>query len=98
MEHLPVVEKLSGFPVRPELLRRNIGVEGINLMALRLAKKRFRIGSVILQATGTCHPCQKMNTTRRWSASTTPSIEAMNAMIYIRKRPCWGCPLKYPCV
>lgn len=40
------------------LTRRNILVTGINLLALK--GKSFAIGSVILEYTGECHPCSRM--------------------------------------
>ena len=43
---------------RPELLRRNLVVTGINLLALR--NRRFRIGEVLLEMTGDCDPCSHM--------------------------------------
>ena len=59
-EHLPVVSALSGAHVEPQLLRRNLLVSGINLLALN--KLEFRIGSdVILLGTGACAPCSKMD-------------------------------------
>ena len=58
-EHVRVVAELLKQPtLNPELLRRNIVVEGINLLALR--NRRFRVGSVLLQGTGYCHPCSRM--------------------------------------
>lgn len=57
--HLPVVAALCGRDtIDPALLRRNLVISGINLLALR--GRRFRIGSVLLEATGACHPCSKM--------------------------------------
>ena len=45
--------------VTPDMLRRNIMVSGINLKALQDAK--FKIGEdVILQGTGNCVPCSRM--------------------------------------
>ena len=44
--------------VSPLLLRRNIVVSGINLLALK--NKTFRIGAVVLEFSGLCHPCSKM--------------------------------------
>jgi MOSC domain-containing protein YiiM len=44
--------------VGPALLRRNIVVQGINLLALK--NKRFRIGEAILEYSGECHPCSRM--------------------------------------
>jgi len=58
-EHLPVLEAITGHDViPPEWLRRNLMVSGINLYALR--KSRFMIGDVLLQGSGTCPPCSRM--------------------------------------
>jgi len=40
------------------LTRRNILVEGINLLSLK--GKQFHIGEAILEYTGECHPCSRM--------------------------------------
>ncbi len=58
-EHLAVVAQLVGkTEVLGETVRRNIVVSGINLYALR--DRRFRIGEVSLEGTGTCDPCSRM--------------------------------------
>lgn len=58
-EHLDVIAALCGrAAVDPSLLRRNIAVSGINVSALKAG--RFRIGNAVLQATGHCHPCSRM--------------------------------------
>ncbi len=57
-EHIKVVEAFTGQTIAPEILRRNLVIEGINLHALRNLK--FRIGDVVLAATGLCHPCSRM--------------------------------------
>ena len=58
-EHLNVIGAcLHRESVPPELLRRNIVVSGINLLALK--DKRFHVGHAILEFTGLCHPCSKM--------------------------------------
>jgi MOSC domain-containing protein YiiM len=44
--------------VDPGVFRRNIVVEGLNLLALK--ERRFRIGEVILETSGECHPCSRM--------------------------------------
>ncbi len=65
-EHLPVIAALTGRAVvDPALLRRNVVVSGINLLALK--DQYLRIGadpdhSPIVQITGQCHPCSKMET------------------------------------
>ena len=48
---------LGGVP-DPALLRRNIVTAGINLDALR--DRRFGIGGAVLEWTGACHPCSRM--------------------------------------
>ena len=61
-EHLEVLGSLLGQAsagvVDPARLRRNFVVRGINLLALRQA--RFRIGAALLEGTGTCDPCSRM--------------------------------------
>lgn len=58
-EHIEVVAKLLELEsIKPSLLRRNLVVSGINLMALR--HQRFRIGEVEFEATAQCHPCLRM--------------------------------------
>lgn len=42
----------------PKVLRRNLAVSGINLLALK--DRRFRVGEVILAGSGTCEPCSRM--------------------------------------
>jgi MOSC domain-containing protein YiiM len=44
--------------VAPEALRRNLVVRGINLVALK--GRRFRIGDAILEGSGECHPCSRI--------------------------------------
>ena len=58
-EHLPVIAALAGLDtVTPELLRRNLLVSGISLLALK--DRRFWVGEVLLEGTGECHPCSRM--------------------------------------
>ena len=58
-EHLDVIAScLHRESISPLLLRRNIVVSGINLLALK--DKTFRIGEVVLEFSGLCHPCSKM--------------------------------------
>ena len=61
-EHLPVVASLTGREVLdPGLVRRNIVVSGLNLLALK--DQKIQIGDeVVLEITGQCHPCSKMET------------------------------------
>jgi len=61
-EHLAVINALMGRPadqpVRPEDLRRNLVISGINLFSLK--GRRFRIGQAILETTGWCQPCARL--------------------------------------
>lgn len=61
-EHLPVIAALAGLQeASPTMLRRNLAVSGINVQMLK--DQRFRIGEVILEGTGDCHPCSRMEET-----------------------------------
>lgn len=58
-EHLDVVATLLGLrKLDPTLLRRNLVVSGINLLAFE--NKPFQIGNVLLHGTGLCKPCAFM--------------------------------------
>ena len=59
-EHLPAIAALAGHALTPALLRRNVVVSGIPLIALK--DRRFRIGDVVLQGTESCDPCSRMET------------------------------------
>jgi MOSC domain-containing protein YiiM len=60
-EHLDVIAALVGSAeIPPALLRRNIVVRGINLLAL--VDRDFTVGSATLTGTGRCHPCSRMET------------------------------------
>jgi MOSC domain-containing protein YiiM len=61
-EHLAVVSALMGRPesepISAHELRRNIAISGINLFSLK--GRRFRLGQAILETTGWCQPCAKL--------------------------------------
>ena len=58
-EHLDAVARLIGrASIDPRLLRRNLLVSGINLLALR--DRAFRISGVELLGTGSAAPCSRM--------------------------------------
>jgi MOSC domain-containing protein YiiM len=61
-EHLAVISSLLGRaedqPVVAQDLRRNLVVSGINLFSLK--GRRFKIGQAILETTGWCQPCARL--------------------------------------
>jgi MOSC domain-containing protein YiiM len=58
-EHLAAIGSYLGLPaVDPARLRRNVVVSGLNLLALK--GQRFRLGEAVLEMTGECHPCSRM--------------------------------------
>lgn len=58
-EHINGVASMLGVEgVDPLTLRRNIVTSGINLHSLK--DKRFQIGEAVLEYTGECHPCSRM--------------------------------------
>jgi MOSC domain-containing protein YiiM len=44
--------------IGPELLRRNFVTRGVNLLALK--DRRFQIGPALLEGSGECQPCGRM--------------------------------------
>ena len=58
-EHLDAIARFLGVAqLAPDQLRRNILVSGINLLALK--NRRVRLGPAVLEITGECHPCSRM--------------------------------------
>lgn len=58
-EHIAAIAAhLRQEAVRPEDLRRNVVIAGLNLAALK--SRRFRLGEAVLEWTGECHPCSRM--------------------------------------
>lgn len=58
-EHLPVISALAGLEsIDPAVLRRNVVVSGLNLLGFR--KARLRIGEAVIEVTGPCPPCSRM--------------------------------------
>jgi MOSC domain-containing protein YiiM len=53
-----IASHLGRTAVGPEELRRNVVVRGLNLVALK--GRRFRLGTALLEASGDCHPCSRM--------------------------------------
>lgn len=58
-EHLDAIASIMKIKeLTPEMLRRNLVIKGINLLALK--DKTFWVGEVLLEYTGECHPCSRM--------------------------------------
>ena len=58
-EHLAAVASLiSRAEIDPALMRRNLVVAGINVLALK--DQVFAIGEAVLEGTGPCEPCSRM--------------------------------------
>jgi MOSC domain-containing protein YiiM len=57
-EDLAAIASYLERDITPGDLRRNLVVSGINLRALK--DRRFQVGEAVLEATGDCHPCSRM--------------------------------------
>ena len=58
-EHLRAMADMLGIKdLDPQLLRRNIVISGVNLLALK--GMQFTLGSARLEMSGLCHPCSRM--------------------------------------
>ncbi|MEL6643544.1 MAG: MOSC domain-containing protein [Pseudomonadota bacterium] len=58
-EHLPVIAALANrTEVSPAMLRRNIVVSNLNLLGFRNA--RLEVGCAVIEVTGPCPPCSRM--------------------------------------
>lgn len=57
-EHIEAVEKMLDRVVAPGDLRRNIVISGVNLLAF--TDRRFAVGEVVLEMTGHCYPCSRL--------------------------------------
>lgn len=58
-EHLAVIASMLGITsISPADLRRNIVASGVNLLGLR--NRQFQIGEAVLEGTGLCAPCSRM--------------------------------------
>jgi MOSC domain-containing protein YiiM len=53
-----IAESLGQKSIDPSRLRRNIAISGIDLLSLA---GPFRLGGAVLEPTGPCDPCHKMN-------------------------------------
>jgi MOSC domain-containing protein YiiM len=58
-EQIEAIASMLGMAaIDPAVLRRNIVVRGINLLALK--DKQFVVGDATLACTGLCHPCSRL--------------------------------------
>ena len=58
-EHLATVASVMQLPeLDPGLIRRNLVVAGLILLALK--DRQFWVGEVLLEYSGLCHPCSRM--------------------------------------
>jgi MOSC domain-containing protein YiiM len=57
-EHLDVISNLLKRQATPDLARRNLVIEGVNLLSLK--GHQFQVGQAILEYSGECHPCSRM--------------------------------------
>jgi len=60
-EHIAVIQSFTGQTLTPEKFRRNLVIQGINLLSLK--GRTFQLGDAILQMTGLCQPCSQMEKT-----------------------------------
>jgi MOSC domain-containing protein YiiM len=61
-EHFASIASLLNINnVQPEQLRRNLVISGLNLLALK--QQAFHVGTALLEMTGLCHPCSRMEDT-----------------------------------
>jgi MOSC domain-containing protein YiiM len=59
VEDIAATAEFLGLPeIVPESLRRNLVTSGINLVALK--HSRFRVGTALLEGSGECAPCSRM--------------------------------------
>ncbi len=80
-EYFPVMESLlNKKKILPEILRRNIVVSGLNLSVL--LKHSLRINDVVLEITGNCAPCKKMEEALGFGAfNAMRNHSGVNAMV-----------------
>ena len=58
-EHLQAMAAiLRRDTIDPAELRRNLVIAGLNLLSLK--DRQFRVGEAVLEMTGLCHPCSRM--------------------------------------
>ena len=71
-----IASYLGHASVDPGLLRRNIVVQGINLLAMK--DRCFRVGTALLEYTGECHPVHEWK--KIWGQEGTTLYGGMAAL------------------
>jgi MOSC domain-containing protein YiiM len=62
IEDLAAIAAFLGLAeISPELLRRNFVTRGVNLLALK--DRRFRVGAALIEGSGECAPCSRVEET-----------------------------------
>mgnify|MGYP001073477892 CR=1 FL=1 len=100
-EHLAVIAALSGHAsVEPALLRRNLVVSGVNLIAARPLFRdhtlRLRLGDeIVLELSGACAPCSRMDAALGPGGyNAMRGHGGMNARVLAGGRLDTGCPIR----
>lgn len=85
-ESLAAIASHLGFEtVAPDMLRRNLVTLGINLLALK--DRKFRIGEAVLEMSGECHPCSRLEETLGVGGyNATRGFGGMTATVLARGR------------
>ncbi len=74
-------ETLDTLGVAPGTARENITTQGANLMGL-VPGQRLRLGrDVVLEVTGTCHPCQRLDEVRAGLSQEMTDRRGINARV-----------------
>ena len=74
-------ETLDGLGLAPGIVRENITTQGANLIGL-VPGQRLRLGhDVVLEVTGTCDPCQRLDEVRDGLSQEIADRRGVNARI-----------------
>jgi len=74
-------ETLDALDLAPGVVRENITTQGANLMGL-VPGRRLRLGhDVVLEVTGTCNPCQRLDEVRDGLSQEIAERRGVNARV-----------------